>query len=157
MVTVGIVTAPPIQLNTNTNLARKVNICWYAYVILWRSECLWLFQNRRQQKQLTQDVVLQKQQNELESPHMRSHQTTTLASFFSSYNYKLRLITLTSATMNQHSTHLGHRSSTSTVTVWTYTHTQSGDISYGENSKTGHLTLTMPREDFSSTGWDVLW
>ena len=79
MATVGIVTAPPIQLNTNTNLAQKVNIGWYAYLIQWQSECPWLFQNRRQQKQLTQDVVLQKQQNKLESPHMRSHQTTTLA------------------------------------------------------------------------------
>ena len=33
MVTVGIVTAPPIQLNTNTNLAQKVDIGWYAYLI----------------------------------------------------------------------------------------------------------------------------
>jgi len=32
---------------------------------------------------------------------------------------------LTSAKMNQHSTHLGHKSSTSTVTVWTlHTHTR---------------------------------
>jgi len=33
MVTVGIVTAPPIQLNTYTNLAQKVNIDWYAYLL----------------------------------------------------------------------------------------------------------------------------
>jgi len=33
MATVEIVTAPPIQLNTYTNLAQKVNIGWYAYLI----------------------------------------------------------------------------------------------------------------------------
>jgi len=33
MLTVGIVTTPSIQLNTNTNLAQKVNSGWYAYLI----------------------------------------------------------------------------------------------------------------------------
>ena len=97
---------------------------WYAYLILWRSECLWLFQNRRQQKQFTQDVVLQKQVNKLESSHIRSHRPINSASFFSC-NYKVWLMILTSAKMNQQGTHLGYKSSTSTVTMWTYrqTHT----------------------------------
>ena len=66
-------------------------------------------------------LVLQKQQNKLESPHMRSHQTTTLALFFLPITTNFDLSKC--AKMNQYRTHLGHRSSTSTVTVWTYRHT----------------------------------
>jgi len=51
---------------------------------------------------------------------MRSHQTTTLASFFLPITTNFDFST--SVKMNQHSTHLGHRSSTSTVIVWTHMH-----------------------------------
>jgi len=69
MVTVENVTTPSIQLNTNTNLAQKVNICWYAYLI--HSVNIRIF------------VALSKPPaTQVAHTRRRATKTTTLASFF---------------------------------------------------------------------------